>query len=92
MQRVRVQAILDNFAPGSGLSTWDEEWRWIENSEDSNLKRVKHKVKKKGIGFADETDPITLGPDDRVWDGHHRLYLAHTLGIRLVNVKHIPHM
>jgi ParB-like chromosome segregation protein Spo0J len=34
-------------------------------------------------------EPILLGNDGRVWDGHHRITAAHQLGIEEVPIKHV---
>jgi hypothetical protein len=76
------------------------EWTWADEVHDVYTRicvccdkpghyqqQIVELVKTRGINFADEYSPISLGTDGRVWDGHHRLIAAMVLGIESVRVE-----
>lgn len=67
--------VMDMVKPGSGL-TWTHELQelWTEDRHDTLL-LLQHVV---GEGIS---EPIIIGPDGRLWDGHHRLAVALALHI-----------
>lgn len=67
--------VMGKVGPGSGL-TWAEELRhlWTEGCHDTLM--LLQYVAREGI-----SEPIVIGPDGRLWDGHHRLAVAQALNI-----------
>ncbi|UJL29947.1 hypothetical protein HZU38_05450 [Mycolicibacterium vanbaalenii] len=63
-------------SPGSGLS-WPEELRhlWTEGWHDTST-LLSHVAADGEIA-----EPIIIGPDGRLWDGHHRLACALALSL-----------
>jgi hypothetical protein len=83
-RKVSLSYVFDNYAPGEE-STWAKEFDWLERNRPYNLLRLVRYAQQFGV----PTSPfgrITLGKDGRVWDGHHRLYVASLLGIETVEV------
>jgi hypothetical protein len=60
---------------------WDTEFQWLRENDAERLRLLTDSIRREGI-----KQPIVLGPDGRVWDGHHRLCVAGTLGITSVPV------
>jgi len=71
--------LLRDYTPGDGHS-WPDEFRWMEAHHGSKLLKLKS-----DIFINDIREPILLGEDGRVWDGHHRIWVAQLLGI-----EHVP--
>jgi hypothetical protein len=89
------------YAPGSRDQpwTWDDEDHHLRSvpcpsveagvdcpHSDGNpgcyQRHLEAHVAKHGI-----TQPVCLGPDGRVWDGHHRIVAARRLGIDTIPVE-----
>ena len=66
--------ILTFWRPGSADWTWADEYNDLIHADVTE--RVRARVDKEGIEFADEFCPVLLGNDGRVWDGHHRIVIA----------------
>jgi hypothetical protein len=62
---------------------WDVEFEWLWECHAGRLMMLLDSIEANGI-----LKPITLGPDGRVWDGHHRLCVAWKLGLDRVPVEH----
>lgn len=71
--------------PGSHDWTWAEEYADVMTHERTPA--IRRRVMEDGIGFQDHAAPILLGPDGRVWDGHHRICIALEMRISMVNVE-----
>lgn len=60
---------------------WHEEFCWIEANHLPRLDMLMTSIQETGI-----REPILLGDDGRVWDGHHRLCAASKLDLEKVPV------
>lgn len=84
MRVMSLYHLMENWRPGSE----DEPWNW-ENEYNTLLyspdhyARTNHLIKE--IQENGIYDPVLLGHDGRVWDGHHRIVVACLLGY-----THIP--
>lgn len=63
---------------------WEAEFDWLETFDSEHLEEVVDSVREKGI-----ITPVHLGDDGRIWDGHHRIYAAHKLGLTHVPVARV---
>ena len=76
-----IAHILTFWTPGSR----DDDWTWNDEYRDlitkPETRYIHRQIAQRGIGFADQTDPVLLGDDGRVWDGHHRIILAVEYGV-----------
>jgi hypothetical protein len=68
--------IFTTYRNGDG-NGWDEEFEWIGTCHYP--RKLIADIAVNGI-----REPILLGDDGRVWDGHHRLYAAMVLGLEEV--------
>lgn len=82
--------ILLFFRPGSHDWSWSEEYHDLISRDAATMSAIRRRVDAEGIGFADESAPITLGHDKRVWDGHHRICLAAERQESHLMVKVVP--
>lgn len=76
---VPIATVLNSYRPGSGDWTWACEFAEIGCRDD--LTELVNDIKANGI-----REPILLGNDGRVWDGHHRVMVAVALDIKFVPV------
>lgn len=60
---------------------WANEFNYLEAEHTDRIIELEASVRESGIH-----DPIILGSDGRVWDGHHRLCVAERLGMKTVPV------
>ncbi len=60
---------------------WEVEFAELREREGAYLERLAASIHKNGMHT-----PILLGKDGRIWDGHHRLYVARLLGMATVPV------
>jgi hypothetical protein len=73
--------ILTAVTPGSGDWTWPEEMADLANRHPQRLADLQADLAANGI-----TTPVHIGSDGRLWDGHHRITVAHRLGIGYIPV------
>lgn len=64
---------------------WPQEFAWLWTHQTIQMMRLV-----RGIISEPIREPIQLGYDGRVWDGHHRLAAASALGLLAVPVERIP--
>lgn len=50
---------------------WGVEFAWLREHHADRLAELRAEIREHGI-----REPVLLGDDDRVWDGHHRLCIA----------------
>lgn len=99
---VSVDWILKNYVPGSHDWTWDEEeldlltfdcvcatgtpgtTPWA-NCDTPGHYQLNLETYLKAQGRVEQ--PILLGSDGRIWDGHHRLVAARRLGFEIIPVE-----
>lgn len=73
-----LENIIEVWRPGSH----GDDWTWIDEYNDlwtrdkERTWALYDAILKKGFRLADDTAPIKLGNDGRVWNGHHRLVIA----------------
>ena len=79
-ERVRLDHLLGVYRVGSGDWPWTQEY---DNLIDQpGTQKLLARIKTEGI-----REPILLGNDGRVWDGHHRIVIAMHLGLDSVPVE-----
>ncbi len=62
---------------------WPSEFEFLRRTHGHRIRKLTRSILDRGI-----TTPILIGDDGRVWDGHHRLYVAHFLGFKVVPVEY----
>lgn len=77
MEAMRPTDIMSLYSPGDEHS-WSVEFDWLYSEDFSRMAGLLLDVAVVGIRV-----PVLLGPDGRVWDGHHRIYAAYLLGIEV---------
>lgn len=81
MHRTTVAWVLQNYKDGDEVG-WEEEFKWLRENHLSELYQLARSMHVHG-----QVEPIRLGPDKRVWDGHHRLCVAHDFGYQHIVVQ-----
>ena len=78
--------ILTFWRPGSHDDgwTWEDEYGSLVGLPETE--RVRNRLRQLGPS-ADCAAPVLLGPDGRVWDGHHRIVIAIQEGIPSLMVE-----
>lgn len=81
MREVPIKDLIKVFQPGSG----DEEWSWSEELKALSRTLWFHElvddIREKGV-----KEPVLLGADGRVWDGHHRILAGWYAGKSIIPV------
>ena len=90
LERVSPEWVFANYRPGSADWSWLDEKHDLKTRDRVKTDKLRQLILAKGFSFSDESHPITLGNDGRVWDGHHRLILALELHPMYIFVKRIP--
>ena len=82
-----LSVVLSQWRVGSHEWTWDEEFADLWTRDEAALDLLATSVQETGM-----REPVQLGGDGRVWDGHHRLAVAVVLGLEHVPVEfaHVP--
>ena len=81
MKLAKLQDILDNYKDGDEHG-WEIEFRFLRLEHSDRIEELSAEVLRDGM-----KEPVLLGSDDRVWDGHHRLCVADLLGMEYVPVE-----
>lgn len=63
---------------------WDVEFNELWQTQTPYMDMLATSIQETGINT-----PILIGSDGRVWDGHHRLAVAHQLGLPEVPIEWI---
>lgn len=85
MIEMALSDVLSGWRPGS----MGNEWTWQQEHDDvwfhpgmaRHTDVLATSIQENGI-----REPVVLGTDGRVWDGHHRIVIAMRLGIEKVPV------
>lgn len=83
MKRLELEYVLSAWGPGSGNWPWAAEFGDLLTRDGGALASLLADVAVHGI-----REPLLLGDDRRVWDGHHRLLVARLLGLTAIPVQH----
>lgn len=76
-----IETILAEWQDGNEIG-WDAEFEWLETHHADRITKLRDDIERNGI-----LEPILLGTDGRVWDGHHRLCVASALGIHMIPTR-----
>lgn len=79
---IRLDHLLGTFAVGSALWSWRDEYDDLMKRDSTEMEVLIASIRADGI-----REPILLGSDGRVWDGHHRICAAMHLGLDTVPVE-----
>jgi hypothetical protein len=74
--------VLSEVRCGSQDWSWGEEWADLDYYRSEELAALEQQIRVNGI-----TEPLLIGTDGRLWNGHHRLRLAVRLNIVYVPVR-----
>lgn len=80
IQTVRLDHLLGVYRVGSSDWSWQDEYDILYESDYQ--RQLTDQIRENGI-----TEPIMLGNDGRVWDGHHRVCAAMHIGIDSIPVE-----
>lgn len=75
--KMSPENVIEHYKDGDEIG-WPYELMWLWTEHRKQLLALMDSVLKDGF-----QEPIILGNDGRVWDGHHRLAVALALGMRL---------
>lgn len=78
---MKLDQLLRSYTPGD-VHSWHDEFSWLRENHGHRLRSLFMSVLQHGI-----REPVLLGHDGRVWDGHHRIYVAYHLGFTDIRVK-----
>jgi hypothetical protein len=80
---ISLDELVAHWRPGS----YDPPWTWADEDEEvwshDHTPALAADITTEGI-----RRPVLLGPDGRVWDGHHRICIARRLGLDDIPVDH----
>lgn len=79
---IRLDHLLGTFAVGSAPWSWQDEYDDLTKRDTAEMEVLIASIRVDGI-----REPILLGSDGRVWDGHHRIVIATHLGFKEVPVE-----
>lgn len=87
VQLMLLTDLLARWAPGSQNAEWDwdDEYDWCWDHHQTVMADLVADIASTGI-----REPVLLGSDGRVWDGHHRICAAIHLFLTEVPVTFAP--
>lgn len=65
--------------PGS----YDPPWSWEDEENEIGDDETMRKLYPEVVALGYISEPVLLGDDGRVWDGHHRIIIAARLGLHV---------
>lgn len=71
VRRETLSMLLAYTEPGDQDWSWRTQFHWLEEHHYMQLHHLFWDMKYNG-----QQKPIIVGPDSRLWDGHHRLWCA----------------
>ena len=77
--------VLAEVEPGDQDWSWRSQFKWLEEANWLKLRELLVNITEKGLD-----KPLLVGPDGRLWDGHHRLWVLYQLNYRYVPVELAP--
>lgn len=81
MSSLPLATVLRDYRDGDEHG-WDVEFAYLRDEHADRLLDLRRQIETEGI-----TTPVLLGSNGRVWDGHHRLCVAHDLSLTSVPVE-----
>lgn len=66
---------------------WETEFAWLDEHDPDGIAALAASVREEGIKV-----PVPVGPDGRIWDGHHRVRVAVLLNLPAIPVEFVPHV
>ena len=70
-----LEEVFRTYVPGSYDWSWEDEFEDLKTRELPYVESLCELIRTQG-----QIEPILLGEDGRVWDGHHRLLALSMLG------------
>lgn len=80
---MNLYELINNYRPGSNDWDWTSEYLDLISRDWAKIDSLMVSISEEGI-----KTPVLLGPDGRVWDGHHRIVAALCLGITEIPVEY----
>lgn len=85
MKRLYLTELLVLWRPGSQ----GDDWTWQQESDDLwSREQARMDVLCTSIQETGMQEPVLIGDDGRIWDGHHRIVAAMTLGLETIPVEY----
>jgi hypothetical protein len=81
MAQMELNKLLEDYLDGDEVG-WRETFEELRVKQGHRIRVLTRQILDRGI-----VDPNMLGDDGRIWDGHHRIYIAFVLGFTHVPVK-----
>jgi ParB-like chromosome segregation protein Spo0J len=75
-----IETVLAEYRDGDEHG-WDTEFEYLETHHGERIAALRASIAEEGM-----REPVLLGSDGRVWDGHHRLCVANELGMKMIPV------
>jgi hypothetical protein len=82
VEYLNLRGILQVFRDGDELG-WTKSLTWLWENHTDHLVKLILDISKNGM-----REPIVLGWDERIWDGHHRIAAALALNLEYVPMAH----
>lgn len=77
-QAMHLADVLAQFEDGNDTG-WPAEFEWLWTEDAEKMVALVQDIAANGI-----KEPILLGPDGSIWDGHHRIAAAVALGLDVI--------
>lgn len=85
-EHMELEVLMTTVRDGDQVG-WDIEFEDLREHHAPKIRALTLNVLQNGI-----REPLLIGDDGRLWDGHHRLYVAHAMGFTHVPVKYAREM
>lgn len=79
---MRVEMVMNLWRPGSQ----DPPWGWQDEIKDLRDRGELHALSHELMRGGNIREPVLLGGDGRVWDGHHRIIACYMQGKLVIPV------
>jgi hypothetical protein len=73
--------------PGDRDWSWNSQFRYLQDPDNGHTDRLREIFW--SLTYDGQKEPVQVGPDSRLWDGHHRVWALVASGARTIRVDYV---
>jgi len=73
--------------PGDQDWSWNSQFRYLQDPENGHTEQLRKLFW--DIKYSGQEEPVQVGPDSRLWDGHRRVWAIVALGLPTIKVDYV---
>lgn len=73
--------------PGDRDWSWNSQFRYLQDPDNGHTDRLREIFW--SLTYDGQREPVQVGPDSRLWDGHHRVWALVALSAPTIRVEYV---